>query len=135
MLALPGHTSEQRTVSETQTTITDQLPSQGEKPLTWESPIQVTCEPEPGAAEIGSGENDVGGDDADADLSGTVDGRAGQERAFAGRADHAATIVVSMTRCRSGSAVAEWPSVAARSNSRARITLSSSIPGSASGRQ
>jgi hypothetical protein len=40
-------------------------------------PLQrrVTCEPEPGAAEIGSGENDVGGDDADADLSGTVDGR------------------------------------------------------------
>jgi hypothetical protein len=33
----------------------------------------VRCEPEPGAAEIGSGENDVGGDDADADLSGTVD--------------------------------------------------------------
>ena len=29
---------------------------------------QVTCEPEPGAAEIGSGENDVGGDDADAGL-------------------------------------------------------------------
>src|SRR5258705_2056636 len=36
---------------------------------------RVTCEPEPGAAEIGSGENDVGGDDADADLSGTADGR------------------------------------------------------------
>jgi hypothetical protein len=40
-----------------------------------------------------------------------------------------------MSRCRSGSAVAEWPSVAARSNSRARITVSSGIPGSASGRQ
>jgi len=35
--------SEQRTVSETQTTITDQLPSQGEKPLDRGKPIQVTC--------------------------------------------------------------------------------------------
>src|SRR3954453_19253333 len=46
MPALPGHTSEQRTVSipKQQTTITDQLPSAGEKPLDRESPIQVRCE-------------------------------------------------------------------------------------------
>ena len=38
--------SEQRTPSKTQTTISDQLPSHGEKPLDRKSPIQVCCEPD-----------------------------------------------------------------------------------------